>query len=264
MIYEDTLKNPDNYKNILNQVVPGILAKVGNLPFVLSESLPIADYLIGLDISRESKSKLAGTVNACASIRLHGKQGEFIRYRLEDALIEGEEIPKRVLEKLLPAKELEGKIVLIHRDGRFCGQEVANLLEWAEAIGCKLILVECRKSGSPRLYNFVNKTITAPKKGLALRVSSTEAVLVTTQVTEEMGLADPLRLTVITANHPALISPPIEQVVEITLKLTLLHHGALKMPRLPMTVYGAHKTAKLRLKGIYPSSMLEGDCQFWL
>lgn len=266
MIYEDTLKNPDysKYKNILNQVVPGILAKVGNLPFVLAELLPIADYFIGLDISRESKSKLAGTVNACASIRLHGKQGGFIRYRLEDALIEGEEIPKRVLEKLLPAKELVGKTVLIHRDGHFCGQEVANLLEWAEAIGCKLILVDCRKSGSPRLYNFVNKTITAPQKGLALRISSTEAVLVTTQVTEEMGLADPLRLTVITANHPALISPPIEQVVEITLKLTLLHHGALKMPRLPMPVYGAHKTAKLRLRGIYPSSMLEGDCQFWL
>ncbi|BAY62980.1 hypothetical protein NIES22_30560 [Calothrix brevissima NIES-22] len=265
MIYEDTLKNPDyyKYKNILNQVVPGILAKVGNLPFVLAEPLPIADYFIGLDISRESKSKLAGTVNACASIRLHGKQGEFIRYRLEDALIEGEEIPKRVLEKLLPAKQLERKTVLIYRDGRFCGKEVANLLEWAEAIGCKLILVECRKSGIPRLYNFVNKTITAPEKGLSLRISSTEAVLVTTQVTEEIGLADPLRLTVLTANHRALISPPIDQVVEITLKLTLLHHGALKMPRLPMPVYGAHKMAKLRLRGIYPSSMLEGDCQFW-
>ncbi|MBD2559680.1 MULTISPECIES: hypothetical protein [Nostoc] len=37
MIYEDTLKNPDYYKNILNQVVPGILTKLGNLPFVLAE-----------------------------------------------------------------------------------------------------------------------------------------------------------------------------------------------------------------------------------
>ncbi|MEH1841897.1 MAG: hypothetical protein V7L20_25005 [Nostoc sp.] len=99
---------------------------------------------------------------------------------------------------------------------------------------------------------------------MALRISSTEAVLVTTQVTEKMGFAYPLCLRVITGNHPALISSPIEQVVETTLKLTLLHHGALKMPRLPMPVYGAHKTAKLRLRGIYPSSMLEGDCQFWL
>lgn len=264
MIYEDTLKNPDYYKNILNQVVPGILAKLGNLPFVLAEPLQIADCFIGLDISRESKAKLSGTMNACASMRLYGKQGEFIRYQLKDTLIQGEEIPKQFLEGLLPKKEFEGKTVLIYRDGRFCGQEVANLLEWAEAIGCKLILVECRKSGIPRLYNFVNKIIAAPEKGLALRISSTEAVLVTTQVTEKIGLAHPLRLTVITGNHPALISPPIEQVVETTLKLTLLHHGALKMPRLPMPVYGAHKTAKLRLRGIYPSSMLEGDCQFWL
>ncbi|WP_324976132.1 Piwi domain-containing protein [Nostoc sp.] len=264
MIYEDTLKNPDYYKNILNQVVPGILAKLGNLPFVLAEPLEIADCFIGLDISRESKTKLSGTMNACASMRLYGKQGEFIRYLLKDTLIQGEEIPKQFLEGLLPKKEFEGKIVLIYRDGRFCGQEVANLLEWAEAIGCKLILVECRKSGIPRLYNFVNKTIAAPEKGLALRISSTEAVLVTTDVTEKMGLAYPLRLTVITGNHPALISPPIEQVVETTLKLTLLHYGALKMPRLPMPVYGAHKMAKLRLRGIYPSSMLEGDCQFWL
>ncbi len=264
MIYEDTLNNPDYYKNILNQVVPGILAKLGNLPFVLAEPLEIADCFIGLDISRESKTKLSGTMNACASMRLYGKQGEFIRYLLKDTLIQGEEIPKQFLEGLLPKKEFEGKIVLIYRDGRFCGQEVANLLEWAEAIGCKLILVECRKSSIPRLYNLVNKTITAPEKGLALRISSTEAVLVTTEVTENMGLAYPLRLTVITGNHPALIYPPIEQVVETTLKLTLLHYGALKMPRLPMPVYGAHKMAKLRLKGIYPSSMLEGDRQFWL
>ncbi|MEH2085225.1 MAG: Piwi domain-containing protein [Nostoc sp.] len=229
MIYEDTLKNPDYYKNILNQVVPGILAKLGNLPFVLSEPLEIADCFIGLDISRESKTKLSGTMNACASMRLYGKQGEFIRYLLKDTLIQGEEIPKQFLEGLLPKKEFEGKTVLIYRDGPFRGQEVANLLEWAEAIGCKLILVECRKSNIPRLYNLVNKTIAAPEKGLALRISSTEAVLVTTQVTEKMGLAYPLRLTVITANHRALISPPIEQVVETTLKLTLLHHGALKM-----------------------------------
>lgn len=276
MIYEDTLNNISSYKYKLNQIVPGILAKLGNLPFVLAEPLKIADYFIGLDISRESKQKLSGTVNACASIRLYGSQGEFIRYRLEDALIEGEEIPQTVLERLLPANELEGKTILIYRDGRFCGREIPNLLERAKAIGCKFILVECRKSNIPRLYNLekrlvyennkkkYTKVITSPDKGLALRLSPHEAILVTTEVSEKIGLAHPLRLTVITGNHPALISPPIEQVIETTLKLTLLHHGALKMPRLPMPVYGAHKTAKLRLRGIYPSSMLEGDRQFWL
>lgn len=276
MIYENTLSNPNNHKFILHQVIPGILAKLGNLPFVLAEPLKIADLFIGLDISRESKAKLPGTLNACASIRLYGRQGEFIRYRLEDALIEGEEIPQRLLEKLLPAAELKGKTVLLFRDGRFCGQEVPHILEWAKAIGCKFILVECRKSGISRLYNLVEKTITAskkektgkaitaPSKGLALRLSSSEAIVVTTEVSEKIGLALPLHLAVYSGEHPALISPDIEEVIEPTLKLTLLHHGALKTPRLPMPVYGAHKTAKLRLRGIYPSSMLEGDRQFWL
>lgn len=126
-IYEDTLKQVQpNY--ILNQVIPGILAKLGNLPFVLAKPLTIADYFIGLDISRSTKVKLAGTLNACASVRLYGQRGEFIRYQLESDIIEGEEIPQRLLEKLLPQDKLGSKTVLIYRDGRFCGQEVNNLL----------------------------------------------------------------------------------------------------------------------------------------
>jgi len=258
VIYDDTLTQVE-HGQILNQVVPGVLAKLGNLPFILAEPLEIADYFIGLDISRSPKAKLAGTLNACASIRLYGKQGEFIRYVLEDALLEGEEIPQRLLERLLPAS-LEDKTVLIYRDGRFCGQEVPHLLERARAIRARFILVECRKSGIPRLYNLSQKNLVAPLQGLALRLSSREAVLVTTQVSERVGLARPLRLTVHEAGEPA----PIEQVVETTLKLTLLHHGALKAPRLPLPIYGADRVAGLRLQGIYPSSLLEGDRQFWL
>jgi len=258
VIYEDTLEDVES-KYILNQVIPGILAKLGNLPFVLADPLTIADYFIGLDISRSSKEKLPGTLNACASIRLYGQRGEFLRYRLEGDLIEGEEIPQRLLERLLPAATLGGKTVLIYRDGRFCGQEVDNFLARAKAISAKFVLVECRKSGIPRLYSLNQKVVAAPAPGLALRVSSREAVLVTTQVSENVGLARPLRLTVHEQGHPA----SIESVVETTLKLTLLHHGALKTPRLPMPLYGSDRMAYLRLNGIYPS-ILEGDRQFWL
>ncbi|NDJ24761.1 stem cell self-renewal protein Piwi [Nostoc sp. B(2019)] len=260
VIYSDTLSSVD-HRQILNQVIPGILAKLGNLPFVLAEPLEIADYFIGLDISRESKEKLPGTLNACASVRLYDKQGKFIRYRLEDALIPGEEIPQRLLETLLPATELRGKTVLIYRDGSFCGQEVEHLLEWAKAINSKFILVECKKSGIPRLYNLnQQKIVTSPEKGLALRLSSCEAVLVTTKVSDRVGLSRPLRLTVRGEGHQV----SIESVLETTLKLTLLHHGALQTPRLPMPLYGADRMAYLRLNGIYPTSMLSGDRQFWL
>ena len=55
----------------------------------------------------------------------------------------------------------------------------------------------------------------------------------------------------------------MRRAIDATLKLTLLHHGALKTPRLPMPLHGADRMAYLRLNGIYPS-FLEGDRQFWL
>lgn len=256
-IYDDTLNKQSRY--VLNQVVPGILAKLGNLPFVLAEPLNTADYFIGLDISRSVKEKLPGTRSACASIRLYGQRGEFVNYQLESDLIEGEEIPLRFLEALLPQNKLGGQTVLVYRDGRFCGREVENFLARAKAIHAQLILVECRKSGIPRLYELNQRKITAPKKGLAMRMSPSEAILVTTEVPANVGLARPLRLTI----RPEGKQVPIEEVVDTTLKLTLLHHGALKTPRLPMPLYGSDRMAYLRLKGIYPS-ILEGDRQFWL
>ena len=261
VIYEETLRNHNNYGHILNQVIPGILAKLGNLPFILAEPLDIADYFIGLDISRASKKKIAGSRNVCASVRLYGKQGDFIRYRLEDALTEGEEIDRRTLERFLPAADLSEKTVLIYRDGHFCGNEVKHLRERAKAIGSQFILVECIKSGIPRLYDFNNSVVTAPTKGLGLRLSSHEVVLVTTEVkSENMGLPYPLRLKVLPDEEQQV---SIESLVETTLKLTLLHHGALKEPRLPVPLFGSDRIARRRLQGISPGA-LDGDRQFWL
>ncbi len=95
--------------------------------------------------------------------------------------------------------------------------------------------------------------------GLALKLSSHDAILVTTKVPPSIGVPRPLRLTVRKEGFPA----SIESVVDTTLKLTLLHHGALKPPRVPMPIYGADRMAYLKLNGIYPS-VLEGDRQFWL
>lgn len=185
VIYEDSLQAVQ-IPYLLNQVVPGVLAKLGNLPYVLVEPLQVADCFFGLDVARAAKKRLSGSMNACAGVCLYGKQGEFIRARSEDAAIEGEEIPQRFLETLLPANELCGKTVLIYRDGRFCGEEVSNLLAWANAIGARFILVECRKSGAPRLYRLVQQSgtwlIAAPDRRLALRLSQREAILVTTKV----------------------------------------------------------------------------------
>jgi Piwi domain len=259
VIYEDTLQNVES-KYLLNQVIPGILAKLGNLPFVLAEDLLIADYFIGLDVSRGANRRNLGSRNACASVRLYGKHGEFTGYRLESETIEGEEIPQRVLENLLPKNQLMGKRILIYRDGRFCGDEVKHLQARAKAIGATFILVECAKSGIPRLYNWSKPNLTVPTQGLGLKLSQREAILVTTSVTEKMGLPVPLRLKIIDSGG---LEITIQDLVNTTLKLTLLHHGSLKAPRLPVPLFGSDRIAYRRLQGIYPGTS-EGDRQFWL
>jgi hypothetical protein len=121
--------------------------------------------------------------------------------------------------------------------------------------------VECIKSGIPRLYNFEQSVLKAPKKGLSLCLSSHEVILVTTEVkSEKMGLPYPLRLRVIPDEGQQV---SLDSVVEATLKLTLLHHGALKEPRLPVPLYGSDRIAYRRLQGISPGA-LDGDKQFWL
>jgi argonaute-like protein implicated in RNA metabolism and viral defense len=214
---------------------------------------------LGLDISRFNKKKLAGTRNACASIRIFGNRGDFVNYYLEDALIEGETIEPKILEKLLPLTQLKNKITLIYRDGAFRGREIEHLLSIAEEIDAKFILVECYKSGVPRLYNFQNRQLNCPDRGLALRLSTKEAIIVSTQVASKIGVPQPLRLKIKAGSEQI----SIEEIINITLKLTLLHHGSLIDPRLPIPLYGADKLACLRLQGIYPS-ILEGDRQFWL
>ncbi|MFN6186138.1 MAG: Piwi domain-containing protein, partial [Microcystis sp.] len=259
MIYEKTLNNKGQYNNILHQVVPGILAKLGNLPYVLAEPLEIADYFIGLDVGRKPKKNLPGSLNVCASVRLYGKQGEFVRCRVEDSLTEGEEIPQRMLENFLPQAELKNQTVLIYRDGKFQGKEVDNLLARARAINAKFILVECYKTGISRLYNLQQKQINAPSKGLAFALSKREVILITSQLSEQICFPLPLRLKV----HELGEQVHLKQLVDTTLKLTLLHYGSLKEPRLPIPLYGADIIAYRRLQGICPS-LLEDDCQFWL
>jgi Piwi domain len=252
-VYEKNLRDVDA-RYILNQVMPGVFGKLGHIPFVLAEPLAIADVFVGLDVARKTKLRLSGTMSACAGVCFYGKQGEFLRAQSEDAIIEGEEIPSRFLEALLPAGELKGKTVAIYRDGRFCGNEAQCLADWAAVIKAKFILIECCKSGCPRLYNLSAmkpSSIQAPDRGTALKLSDREAIVVTTKVEQKIGVPRPIRLKIRPEGHQV----SIDDVIETTLKLTLLHYGSLKSPKLPVMLHGADRIAGLRLRGVYLSEM---------
>ena len=260
VIYSKTVSNAGrNFQNITNNIALGMLAKLGNIPYVLKEPIKIADIFVGLDVSRSPNKKSNGSRNVCASVRFYGEQGKFQGYRFHEAFIEGEEIPQKALESFFPIKDFSQKRVLIYRDGRFRGEEVEVLIKRASQIGAEFILVESVKSQVPRLYVTESGNLLPPSKGLALKLSNREVILVMTNVQEKIGAPRPLRLRI----HEAGTQASLDDLIDATLKFTLLHYGSLKDPRLPIPLYSPDAIAYRRLQGTAPRYD-DGDRQFWL
>jgi hypothetical protein len=251
-VYESTVSK----RPAVSNVALGILGKTGNIPFILSQPLSYADMVVGIDIARARKRRLAGSLNATAIARIYFGSGEFLRYVIHDAPLEGESIPDNVLQRLFPVSEFEGKRVVIHRDGYFRGEEKACLQGWAEKIKAEFHLVEIIKTGTPRLCSRQGDQIQQPSKGSAFKLSPTEAFLVSSPPPFPDATAQPLHVK---TNFPF----TIEQAIHSVLSLTLLHYGSLRAPRLPVTIHYSDKIAYLALRGIKPKA-LEGNVPFWL
>ncbi|MHC4619373.1 MAG: Piwi domain-containing protein [Planctomycetota bacterium] len=252
VIYESTLRN----EYAVGNIVLGILGKTGNIPFVLAKPLPYADLVVGIDVAREKKKKLAGSINATAIARVYFNDGDFLRYTIYDAPIEGETIPDVVLRRLFPMEQFRDKRVVIHRDGYFRGNEKRALKEWAEKIGAEFFLVEIIKTGAPRLYLEVNNQIKQPPKGTTFKISEREALLVSSLPPFSNATPQPLHILCDE-------SIGIESALNSVLSLTLLHYGSLRQPKLPVTVHYSDKIGYLALRGIKPKT-LEGNIPFWL
>lgn len=253
VVYEDTFSE----QYAMDNIVLGILAKTKNVPFVLAKPLSYADIVVGIDIARRAKQRLSGTVNATAIARIYFSDGQFLRYIIHDAPIEGETIPGSILRGLFPLKEFQGKRVVIHRDGYFRGGEKSALKEWAKQIGAEFHLVEVIKSGTPRLYqSTATSAVDRPPKGTAFKISDTEAFLVSSLPPFKGSTPRPLQIR----TEPTF---PIENAIHSVLSLTLLHYGSVREPRLPVTIHYSDKIAELSLLGIKPKD-LEGDVPFWL
>jgi len=251
-IFASTIDN----KYALGNIVLGILGKTGNIPFVFAEPLSYSDMVVGIDIARQKKTRLPGSMSATAIARIYFGNGELLRYAIYDTPLEGETIPESVLRSLFPIKDFKEKNVVIHRDGHFRGKEKQALLEWAKKIGATFYLVEILKSGTPRLYGISQNRATSAPKGSAFILNPYEALVVSSSPQTPNATAQPLRIR---------SEPPfsIEQAIDSVLSLTLLHYGSLLPPRLPVTIHYSDKIAYFALRGIKPRD-LEGQVPFWL
>ncbi len=198
---------------------------------------------------------MAPVLGLDTSLQLYQNDGQFINYAICAAQLDGETIPPNELRSLFPLSQFANKRVLVHRDGLFRGQEQETLLQWGSEIDSEFYFVEIMKKTPPRLYGFDGE-VTRPQKGTAFRLSGDEAIVVSSPPPFGAGTPRPLRIKT--------YSPfTIEQAIHSVLSLTLLHHGSLNPPRLPITIHHSDRIAYLANRNIWPGTN-EGSDQYWL
>jgi argonaute-like protein implicated in RNA metabolism and viral defense len=93
VVYQSTLRK----SHAMGNIVLGVVGKTGSIPYVRTEALPYADMVVGIDIARKKKERLTGSMNATAITRIYFSNGEFLRYVIHDAPLEGETLPANVI-----------------------------------------------------------------------------------------------------------------------------------------------------------------------
>ena len=250
-------KNVNN-SYIINNVVLGILAKTGNVPYVLAEAITYADLIVGLDVSRRKKGNLPGTTNAAGMARIYFANGELMRYNIREAMLEGEIIPPNVLRGIFPRSDFANKKIIVHRDGNLPEPEKEVLMKWGDEIDATFYFVEVIKSGCPRLYATMGqKEVIKAPKGSIFTFGETEALLVSSEFPDSFkATPQPIRV----CTHPPF---PLKEALHSVLALTLLHYGSVRPPRLPVTTYYADKISSMASRGLRPEAR-DGKVPYWL
>lgn len=253
VITETTLNDPD----AMPAMIMAILGKTGNAPFVLTEPLEHADFVIGLDVARQVR-KTTGETTLIAIARVYAADGEFIRYVVREVELVKERNLYLLVRGLFPQKQFADKRVVVHHDGVFPDEMLSALSVWAQAIKASIYPVEIIRFGAPRIYA-TGKGVIQPPWGSAFKMNDSEALLISSLPKDDVT-PQPLHIRTVGAGGPPLA---IEKALRGVLVWTLLAYGAERMPKLPVTVLNAEQLDYwLRKGGSFGSD--KGDVPFWL
>jgi argonaute-like protein implicated in RNA metabolism and viral defense len=164
-------------------------------------------------------------------------------------------IPDDIMRKFFPDIIFKGKQVIIHHDGAFPPDLLQAIDNRANQLKAKFFAVEILRQDIPRLYA-LERGVTQPPWGTLFYLSDKEAFVVSS-VPSDDSTPQPLHVRVAQCNIP------IDQAVYSVLAWTLLHYGALGLPKLPVTIQHAEDLAQWLSLGMLPDKT-EGDVPFWL
>jgi hypothetical protein len=250
IIHESTIHKAE----AMAHLIMGIYARASNVPYLLGEPLTFTDFVVGLDVFREQKKKGDDILHGVA--RIYRKDGALVRYKIASLpLTEGEEFSSEILAILLPKETFAKKRVVIHHDGRLRKVMLEALQVWGKEMKATVYPVEIIRRGTPRLYALTNGKVDSPPYGSTFMVNETEALVVSSE-TRDDATPQPIHIR----TEPPLT---IAQALHSVMTFTLLHYGALKTPKLPVTLHNADYLRAAMLRGIMPES-LENNLPFWL
>ena len=248
-------KTVHDYRFRLANIAVQMLAKVGNIPWVLPKELEFCDRILGADISRKKKGNGRGTRNEIGIPRWYESNGDLLNYRLTNTSIDGERIPMRIIREITPYESFKKTRILFHGDGKRPRSEIVDFVSRGNELDGEVMVVEVIKTSPSRLYSITNQTEN-PQKGDWFRISNSEAIVTSTTAQHSTGTP-----------HPLLIrcsdNISIEQAVLSVLKLSDLHYGSKQQPRCPITTHDAHHIGKMLIQGIRPPAD-EGTLPWWL
>lgn len=249
IVHESTFNDP----NAMPGIIMGALARAGNVPYLLDQPLPYADYVVGLDLIHEHKRD-GDFMTGIA--RVYRNDGALFYYAIATAPLQpGEGIPPEVLAYLLHEDYFKAQRVVIHAAGRLGREAMWALGGWEDALGAAFYPVEIMREGVPYMYALGSGKITGSPAGTVFRLNPHDAFMVTTTASDD-DLPQPLHL------HT---EPPftIEQAVDSVMQFTRLHYGALHPPALPVTIHNAEYIRRSIARGVMPDTT-HGDLPFWL
>lgn len=239
-IFRGVNKNAEYYAR---NICLGVLGKLGGTPYCLAENPENIDLYIGIDVGKERK----GIHIPCAASTFTG-DGKFIGVISPRDAIEGESIPVKSINGLLDRivsfyKTIQHKTpesVVIHRDGKFRGDEEKHIQEYFSRIGAKVQLVEVTKSGNPRFFNPRSQKPYNPIPGSVLMSSEQNCSYLITSTPIRGGAPNPIRVTLKGGD----LGLSLEQVTRQVYNLTKIDASSFNDTRLPITIRYADKISK--------------------
>ncbi len=249
IIHEHLMHQPD----AMIAVITGLLARAGTTPYILENPLEYADRIVGLTLSKQERRQ---NEQWAGFARIYRSDGLLLSAATSATQVDfGASLPDTFWEQLLPRNLLAHKRVIVHYDGRLRRELLRVLGGWEDEIEATFHPVEVIQKGVPRLYAFHKGAIEPALQGTAFRLNDTEA-FVMTSVPDIQVASMPLHVR----TEPPLT---IDQAVHSVMVMSLLHYGALKRPRLPVTLHHGEIVIAGLERGVMPADA-SYETPFWL